>query len=347
MLSAHKLRLLGRSFQRDRRAAAAMHDLRNLVEIAHAHKLLVPDRLVSLPLGREFARLQVGIGSHATLLIVLREREDAVIQRVEARQRDELEFVPHRAELSLERGELAVREMALPVERRRTVVREQLAGILPQDRFRELLRLGEIGLGGLEPQHVGVRRIRARAGDRRFDAVFDDEESLGRALAGAPAPIVFVDVARQQRGAVRVGARDQNRLDAAHVSGQARRDELRDEFAGGHEHLAAQMAALFDRRQRGLPNQPPGGSSKCPPAAPSAIICFMSSYAFSPPPKPASASATSGTYQSIVWSPFMWWISSARRSAFWMRRTRLGTLSDGEGLWSGHIAIASLAPRSE
>src|ERR1043166_5572306 len=45
------------------------------------------------------------------------------------------------------------------------------------------------------------------------------------------------------------------------------------------------------------------------PAAPSAIICFMSSYAFSTPPKPASASAPSG--------------------AFWMRRTRLGTLSDG------------------
>src|ERR1044072_6229820 len=159
MLSAHELSLFGRSFQRDRRAAAAMHDLRNLVEIADPHNLLVPDRLVSLPLGREFARLQVGIGSHATLLIVLREREDAVIQRVEARQRDELEFVPHRAELSLERGELAVREMALPVERRRTVVREQLAGILPQDCFRELLRLGEIGLGGLEPQRSEERRV--------------------------------------------------------------------------------------------------------------------------------------------------------------------------------------------
>src|ERR1044072_7793995 len=71
----------------------------------------------------------------------------------------------------------------------------------------------------------------------------------GRRLTGAPAPIVFVGFARQQRGAVRVGARDQNRLDAAHVSGQARRDKLRDEFAGGHEHLAAQMAAPLHGRR--------------------------------------------------------------------------------------------------
>ncbi len=41
-------------------------------------------------------------------------------------------------------------------------------------------------------------------------------------------------------------------------------------------------------------------SSKCTPAAPASIICFISSKAFSTPPKPASASATMGFSQSIA-----------------------------------------------
>ena len=41
-------------------------------------------------------------------------------------------------------------------------------------------------------------------------------------------------------------------------------------------------------------------SSKWTPAAPASIIAFMSSKAFSGPPKPASASATIGTNQSRV-----------------------------------------------
>ena len=39
-------------------------------------------------------------------------------------------------------------------------------------------------------------------------------------------------------------------------------------------------------------------SSKCTPAAPALIIDFMSSKQLSGPPKPASASATMGAYQS-------------------------------------------------
>ena len=47
-------------------------------------------------------------------------------------------------------------------------------------------------------------------------------------------------------------------------------------------------------------------SSKCTPAAPASIICFISSKAFSTPPKPASASATIGFSQSIESSPSAW-----------------------------------------
>src|SRR5207244_9816518 len=69
--------------------------------------------------------------------------------------------------------------MALPVEVRRTIVGEQLARILLVDRLGELPGFGEVRLRGLEPQHVGVRRVGAGARDRRLDAVLNDEETSG------------------------------------------------------------------------------------------------------------------------------------------------------------------------
>jgi hypothetical protein len=57
----------------------------------------------------------------------------------------------------------------------------------------------------------------------------------------------------------------------------------------GHEHLAAEVPALL---------LDASWSSKCTPARPASIIAFMSSKAFSGPPKPASASATIGANQS-------------------------------------------------
>ncbi len=66
-------------------------------------------------------------------------------------------------------------------------------------------------------------------------------------------------------------------------------------------------------------------SSKCTPAAPASIIDFMSSNAFSTPPKPASASATIGAKKSMSPLPSMCWIWSARWNALLMRRTTIGT----------------------
>ena len=65
-------------------------------------------------------------------------------------------------------------------------------------------------------------------------------------------------------------------------------------------------------------------SSKCTPAAPASIIDFISSKAFSGPPKPASASATIGASQFRSRSPSAQWIWSARSSALLIRRTRAG-----------------------
>ena len=71
-------------------------------------------------------------------------------------------------------------------------------------------------------------------------------------------------------------------------------------------------------------------SSKCTPAAPASIIDFISSNAFSTPPKPASASATigashccRGAVESTDRSDQAIW--SARSSALLIRRTICGT----------------------
>ena len=84
-------------------------------------------------------------------------------------------------------------------------------------------------------------------GDRGLDPVVDAEEALGRALARAELPVDRVDVRRQQPGAERVGARDQDRRHARDVGGEARGDERADKLGGGDEDLAAEVAALLLR----------------------------------------------------------------------------------------------------
>ena len=79
-------------------------------------------------------------------------------------------------------------------------------------------------------------------------------------------------------------------------------------------------------------------SSQCTPAAPAAIMAFISSNAFSTPPNPASASATIGASQcgavgSLPDSAQVIW--SARSSALLIRRTTCGTEFTGYRLWSG------------
>ena len=81
-------------------------------------------------------------------------------------------------------------------------------------------------------------------------------------------------------------------------------------------------------------------SSKCTPAAPASIIAFISSNAFSAPPKPASASATIGAshcclgaQESADRSDQAIW--SARSIALLIRRTICGTELAGYSDWSG------------
>src|SRR5437867_2431295 len=87
-----------------------------------------------------------------------------------AGQRDELELVAHRRQLALERRDRGRVEVVLPVERRRTVVRQQLVRIALVNALGELPCLLEIGTRRLAPDEIRVRRICNAARDRRAHA---------------------------------------------------------------------------------------------------------------------------------------------------------------------------------
>jgi hypothetical protein len=135
------------------------------------------------------------------------------------------------------------------------------------------------------------------------------EEAFDGALAGAERLVVVVDVAGEQVGALGVGARDDHVGTSGDVGGEARGDQLLTASWVGTSTLPPMWPHFLAEAS---------WSSKCTPAAPASIIAFISSKAFSTPPKPASASATIGCSQSMS-SPSAWWIWSARSSVLLMR----------------------------
>src|SRR5215472_3031148 len=99
---AGELLALGRAGQRGRGRVRADRR-RDEVEVAGADLTLVPRRGVAGCLGSELGVLQFDVGRHAADGIATGEGEHRLVECVEAREGDELELVPHRPELPLER----------------------------------------------------------------------------------------------------------------------------------------------------------------------------------------------------------------------------------------------------
>ena len=230
-------------------ALATRDGFEDRVEVAGADLALVARGGVAELLVRELRFLQLDVGAHPVGRVAARELEHRVADRVEAGEGHELELVTHPGQLALERRDRLVVEMLAPVEGGRAVVCEELAGELLVDGLRELRGLVEVRRGRLAPEHVGVRGVRERAGDRRLDSRSDAEEALGGALARHELHVALVDVAREQRRGERVRSRDENRRDVEDVGGEPRGDERADELARRDEHLAAEVAALLLRRE--------------------------------------------------------------------------------------------------
>src|SRR5690606_8322657 len=153
-----ELRFLGGAPQRGKFGAAGDH-LGELVEVARSHLALVLGGGVTAGFRLEFRLLQLHVGRQLPLAVALLKLEHGVIEGVEACEGDELELVTHRPKFALEAGDGAVVEVLAPVEGRRAVVGQQLAGILRVDGLGELPRLVDVGPRGLAPQHVRIRRV--------------------------------------------------------------------------------------------------------------------------------------------------------------------------------------------
>src|SRR5690606_4129984 len=256
--AALELLLLGRALERDGGRLAALDDLGHRVEVAGTDLALVLDRGEALPRRLEFGLLELDERAHLPAGVTVGELEHRVVERVEAGQGDELEAVAHRRKLLLEAGDGGVVEVGLPVEARRAVVGQQLAGELRVDRLGERAGEGQVGLAGLAPDQVGVRRVGQAAADGLVDALAGLVEALDGALAGGEFAIVVVDVGGQQVGSLGIGAGDDQGWHAAHVGRQARGDQLLDRLAGRHQHLAAHVAALLGAGQLVLEMHPGG-----------------------------------------------------------------------------------------
>ncbi len=172
---------------------------------------------------------------------------------MEAREGDELEGVAHRRQLALESGDGLVVEVPAPVERRRAVVRQLLAGELGVHGLGEPAREFEVRLGRLHPEQVGVRRVGEAAGDDRLDAVPHLVEPLSGAGAGEERAVALVMVAREQCRREGVGAGDDDGRHSGDVGSEPGGVEGADVLAGRDEHLAAHVAALLLARQLVLP----------------------------------------------------------------------------------------------
>ncbi|MDT4842475.1 hypothetical protein FQZ97_763790 [compost metagenome] len=168
---------------------------------------------------------------------------------MDAGQRDELVLVAQRGQVFLERRNLLVVEVLLPVEGRRAVVRQQLAGAGTLHRLGELTGKTDVGHAGLAPHQVSVGRVGDAAADGLLQAVLDAVETFLRALAGQEGLVIRIVVAGDQIGGLSVGAGQHNGGHTHHVGGEARGNQLFAGFLRGHEHLATHMAAFLHGSQ--------------------------------------------------------------------------------------------------
>ena len=187
-----ELLFLGRTLERGRRRLALLDRLRHRVEIAGADFALVLDGREAAIGGGEFLLLKLDECAHLVSRVVVREIEHRIVERVEAGERDELEPVAVAGDLALELRDRRVVEVLLPVERRRAVVGEELPRIFRMDAFGEPACEFEIGLAGLAPDEIGIRRVREPAADRLVEPFLRLEEAFDRALAGAERLVVLV-----------------------------------------------------------------------------------------------------------------------------------------------------------
>ena len=170
-----------------------------------------------------------------------------------ASEGDELVFVAHGAEFALKPGNGGVVKVFLPVERRRTVVSQHLAGVLGMHRLGKFFGKVQIRRAGFAPHQVRIVCIGDRAGNGLVHAFACFIKALCGALASQEGFVVVVVVAGQQVGGLGIGSGYHQRWHATDIGRHARGDELLASLGRGHQHLAAHMTTFFDRGELVFP----------------------------------------------------------------------------------------------
>ena len=107
----------------------------------------------------------------------------------------------------------------------------------------------EVRRTGFAPHQVSVFSISHSAGNRLVQTLLGFVEAFGGALTGQERLVVGIVIAGQQIGGFCVGTSDHQGRHAIDVSGHARCNQLLHRFGGGHQNLAAHVAAFLDRSQ--------------------------------------------------------------------------------------------------
>src|SRR3546814_18673063 len=109
--------------------------------------------------------------------VTMSQFKHAIVQRVEAGQRNELESVAHGPKFALSFRDRGVVQVFLPVERRRAVISQHLGGKMPMEGFRKLAGIVQNGVRRIAPKHIGIRGLThttpkslAAAGPRAYKA---------------------------------------------------------------------------------------------------------------------------------------------------------------------------------
>src|SRR5262245_57435102 len=311
-----ELPTLGRTLQGGGRRGPAGDRLRHEVEVSGADLLLVLRRGVSIVGECELVLLEAHVRAHPLVGVAARELEHRRVQRVEPRERHELEAVAHRRELLLEPSDLTVVECCFQLKEGEQLYASIVSGCS--------WRIASANIRASSMSGVDVSHQRRSA---------NGAYARPRAIAASIPPRT-----RKKPSGVRSPARKpRSRSSTSVVRSAAESASVRAITRVGTSATSSARRAAVSVRTNcsvGASTLPPrcphffsdaSWSSKCTPAAPASIIAVISSNAFRVPPNPASASATIGTSQSRSAPPPVHAIWSARRSALLIRRTTAGT----------------------
>ena len=143
---------------------------------------------------REFRLLQRRIGRHAVLFVSPGQTECGMAQIVKPREGNELEFIAHRAQLSLECPHLVTVHVVCPIEGGGAIVREHLIRMHLPNSFSEAFGVAKARCGSLAPNQVGVGSVRNPTRYRSIKPSFEAVKALFRTIPGDKGGIGLVDI---------------------------------------------------------------------------------------------------------------------------------------------------------